>query len=785
MPLVRIMSVSVCRLLLMLALVSSGAVWSHAILLAAPAAAQTTAIRQIQVYGNRRVEPETVRSYLKFSVGDAYDAEKANSSIKALFSTGLFSDVRIDRSGSDVIVEVVENPVINQVAFEGNSEIDTETLRGEVQLKPRSVFTRARVQADAQRILDVYRRQGQYAAVVDPKIIELEQDRVNLVFEISEGPATKVKGINFVGNHAFTDTELRDVISTTEKGWLDFLKGTSVYDPDRMNLDRELVRQHYLKNGYPDAQVVAANAELDRDGSGFFVTFAIEEGELYEFGTTKVESTVSDVDAKAFESDMLTDSGDTYDAQKIDKTVERLTQSISNDGNAFARVRPNAQPDPVNHKIDISYVIEEGPRVYIDRINVIGNTRTKDYVIRREFRLAEGDAYNPALVEGAKKRLKALGLFKGVEVKRRPGSSQDRVVLDVEVVEQSTGELSFGAGFSTAEGVIGDISITERNLMGNGQFLRLQLSGSLERMQVDLSFTEPRFLDRNLAAGFDIYHKEIDQQSQSGFKSRNTGFGLRLGFPLGERLWMQTNYSLSRDEIFDVYENSSEAVKESEGTFYTSLIGTSITYDQRNNAQNPTSGFFLQGGTSVAGLGGDVNFVRFSAEARGYYPITDHITFVGRAIGGHILGWGGDDIRLNDLYFRGGETIRGFDRAGFGPRDLSTNDALGGASFWATTAEVRFPIPLIPEDLGISGALFADAGSLWGAGAGAVDALSGCTTSNGSACLVDSNAIRSSIGASILWTSPVGPIRMDFAKVLTKQSYDEEQLFRFGAATKF
>lgn len=784
MPLVRIMSVSVCRLLL-LALVSSGAVWSHGVLLASPAAAQTTVIREIQVYGNRRVEPETVRSYLKFSVGDAYDAERANSSIKALFATGLFADVRIDRSGSDVIVEVVENPVINQVAFEGNSEIDTETLRGEVQLKPRSVFTRARVQADSQRILDVYRRQGRYAAVVEPKIIELEQDRVNLVFEISEGAATKVKGINFVGNKAFTDTELRDVISTTEKGWLDFLKGTSVYDPDRMNLDRELVRQHYLKNGYPDTQVVAANAELDRDGSGFFITFAIDEGERYEFGTTKVESRVSDIDAAAYESKMLTDSGDEYDASKVDKSVDELTESVTKDGYAFARVRPNPQADPINHKMDITYVIEEGPRLYIDRINIVGNTRTKDYVIRREFRLAEGDAYNPALVEGAKKRLKGLGLFKTVEVKRRPGTAQDRVVLDVEIEEQSTGELSFGAGYSTAEGVIGDISITERNLMGNGQFLRLSLSGSLERMQVDLSFTEPRFLDRNLAAGFDIYHKEVSYQSESGFDSRNTGLGLRLGFPVSENVWMQTSYNLSRDEIYDVSPGASPAIQESEGTFYTSMIGTTVTYDQRNDPRNPTEGLWFQGGTSFAGLGGDVQYVRFSAEGRGYFPITDNITFVGRAVGGHILGWGGEDVRLLDLYFRGGETVRGFDRAGFGPRDLRTGDALGGATYWATTAELRFPIPLIPEDLGISGAVFADAGSLWQAGAASEAALADCPPVNGEACLADSGSIRSSVGASILWTSPVGPIRMDFAKVLTAESYDEEQMFRFGAATKF
>ncbi len=785
------MSVRVHRLLLVMALISPGVVFAHGVLLAPPAAAQANAIRAINVEGNRRVEPETVRSYLQFAPGDAYDPAKVDGSIKALFATGLFSDVRIDRSGADVLVTVVENPVINQIAFEGNSEVDTETLRNEVQLKPRAVFTRARVQADVQRILDVYQRQGRYAAAVDPKIIELEQDRVNLVFEIAEGPATKVKGIHFVGNHAFGDSQLRDVISTTEKGWFDFLKGTAVYDPDRMNLDRELLRQYYLKNGYADAQVTAANAELDRDGSGFFVTYTIDEGEPYTFGSVNIESTVPQVQPTAYRGKLQTKEGDTYDASLIDKTTEDMTLAVSQQGYAFARVRPQPQPDPVTHKINLNYVIEEGPRVYIERINVIGNTRTKDFVIRREFKLAEGDAYNPLMVDQAKKRLKNMGLFKNVEVKRRPGSAQDRVTLDVEVVEQSTGELSFGVGYSTSEGVIGDISLTERNLMGNGQFLRLSLSGSFERLQVQLSFTEPRFLDRNLAAGFDLFHKEVDMTSQSGFMSRRTGGGLRLGFPLSEKLWMQTNYTISRDEIFDVDTGASLAIQESAGINYTSLVGTALTYDLRNDPKNPTKGLFFQVGADLAGLGGDVQYTSFSAEARGYYPITDKITFVSRAIGGTIQGWGGQDVRLIDLFFKGGETVRGFDRAGFGPRDLNTSDALGGANYWATTAEIRFPIPFVPDDLGIQGAVFADAGSLFGAGAGVKNAAQGCGAGffNGTnwtaVCIADSSAIRSSVGASLMWASPVGPIRMDFAHVLSKETYDQEQFFRFGAATKF
>ncbi len=752
------------------------------------AQAQGVVVRDIQVIGNRRVEPETVRSYLHFSVGDPYDAGKADSSLRALFGTGLFADVEIERQGNTVVVRVIENPVVNQVAFEGNSEIDDQTLEAEVQLKPRSVYTRARALSDSQRILDVYRRQGRFAAVVEPQIIELDQNRVNVVFEINEGIATKVNGIHFVGNRAFSDSQLRDIITTTQSGWFDFLKGTAIYDPDRMNLDRELLRQYYLKNGFADVRVVSGNAELDRDGTGFLLTFVIEEGEPYVFGDVRIESSLPELQPETLNAELLTRPGETFNASYIDKTVEKLTLRTSEQGFAFARVRPRADRNPMARAIDITYEIDQGPRVYIERINVVGNLRTKDHVIRREFRLAEGDAYNPLLVDQAKNRLQALGFFKSADVKRRPGTAHDRVVLDVEVVEQPTGELSFGAGYSTNEGVIGDVSITERNLLGNGQFLRLAVGGSVERFQIDLSFTEPRFLDRNIAAGFDLFHKEVDQLSESSFKSRRSGGSLRMGFPVAENIWMSTSYTLSHDDIFEVDESrASRAVLEAQGSSLTSAVGTAITYDTRNHPRNPNRGLYFQVGTDFAGVGGDVQYVRIQGEGRAYYPITDEITFVGRIIGGHIEGWGGDDVRLLDLYYRGGETVRGFDRAGYGPRDTLTGDALGGKTFWAATAEVRFPLPLIPDELGMSGAVFADAGSLFGAGGLAKDLNTECADKDISEgiCLADDASIRSSVGVGLLWNSPLGPLRLDYAYALSKEDYDETQSIRFGASTKF
>ena len=770
---------------------AAGALWVDA--RCAQVAAQDGRIREIRVTGNRRVEPETVRSYLPFTVGDAFDSEKISRGIRALFGTGLFADVKVDRQGGTLVVAVIENPVVNQIAFEGASAVEKATLSGEVQLKPRSVFTRAKVQGDVQRILDVYRRQGYFAATVEPKIIELDQNRVNVVFEIREAKATKVKSIQFIGNRAFSDSQLRDIITTTQQGLFDFLKNTAFYDPDRLALDRELLRQYYLKNGYADARVVSVSADLDRDGTGFFITFVVEEGDLYHFGDVRIESGLKGVNPDKLYGELLTKPKQIYNASDIDKTVERMTLVVSEQGYAFARVRPRADRDVVSRTISLLYVIDEGPRVYIERINIIGNTRTRDHVIRREFRLAEGDAFNPMMVDRAKKRLQGLGFFKTVEVKRRPGSAPDRVILDVELLEQPTGELSFGAGYSTSEGVIGDVSLTERNLMGNGQFLRLRLSGSATRMQIDLSFTEPRFLDRNIAAGFDLFHKETLQSSVQPYNARKSGGSLRAGFPLAENLWLSTSYTLSRDEIYDVDKNlgddgriASLAIRRAEGEFWTSSIGTSISYDKRNHTKNPTRGYFLTAAAEFAGAGGDVQYIRTLGEGRFYYPITNHVTFVSRVMGGHIQGWGGEDVRLLDLFFKGGETVRGFNRSGFGPRDISTGDAIGGTTFWSATAEVRFPLPLVPDDLGMKGAVFADAGSLFGLPSdikalnGTVDAATGKGVN-----IVDSAAIRASAGVSLIWDSPLGPLRADLGWALMKESYDNEQLFRFGASTKF
>jgi len=749
-------------------------------------------IQDIRVEGNKRVEPETVRSYLTFSTGDAYDPAKVDESLKALFATGLFQDVRIRREGSTIVIVLVENPIVSRVAFEGNREVEDDTLAAEVQLKARAVYTRARVQADVQRILDVYRRQGLYAAQVDPKIINLDNNRIDVVFEISEGPSTKVRAINFIGNSAFSDSQLRYVISTTQTNLLSFLKGTNVYDPDRLNLDRELLRQFYMKNGYADVRIVSATADLDRDGRGFFITFTIEEGERYRFGPIDVESALPSVNVDALRHVILTRTGRVYNAEKVEKTIEALTIEVSQQGYAFGQVRPRFERDEATHTMGIVYTIDEGPRIYIERINIVGNFRTEDNVIRREFRLSEGDAFNRLLVEAARKRLRALGFFKTVDIDTQPGSAPDRVIIVVKVEEQPTGELSFGAGYSTSEGVIGDISITERNLMGKGQYVRLGFSGSLERAQVDFSFTEPHFLDRNLAAGFDVFYKEVDFQDVASFSQRDAGGDIRLGFPIADNTQLGLRYKFEKEDIFNVSSNASLAVKESAGTSNVSSVGYTVAYDTRNLPQSPTSGIFASFSQDLAGVGGDVNYIRSVADARGYYPITNKLTLVGRVQGGNIEGWGGDDVRMTDLFFKGGETIRGFKRAGIGPRDACedpvtgervhpcSKDALGGKVYWATTAELRFPFPFIPDNLGMQGAVFVDAGSLFDPSDFALNAVA-----REGSFIFDSSQVRLSSGFSIIWQSPLGPLRADIAQALLKADFDKTEIFRFGASTNF
>lgn len=748
-----------------------GAAVGALVLQSAPTAAQDGQIRRIVVEGNQRIEPSTVESYLAVRPGDPFDPQRLDDSLKSLFATGLFDDVALDRQGDVLVVRVVENPIINRIAFEGNKRLEDDVLEAEVQLRPRVVYTRARVQNAVNRILELYRRNGRYAAKVEPKIIELPQNRVDLVFEINEGPVTGVGGITFIGNEQFSDGTLRGVIQTTESAWYRFFTSDDTYDPDRLAFDQELLRRFYLARGYADFQVVSAIAELTPAGDEFFITFTLEEGPQYRFGDVAIDSRIKDLGTEQLQPLVETKSGEVYNAEQVERTIQKLTDKVGELGYAFANIEPQLRKNPDALTIDLTYAIDEGQRVYVERIDIGGNVRTLDEVIRREFRLAEGDAFNTALLRRSRQRIQNLGYFDQVEVKTEPGSTPDKVVIDVRVTERSTGELSFGAGYSTQDGVLGDIRLRERNLLGRGQDVTANFTVSQRRQDIEFSFTEPYFLDRDLAAGIDLFRSRTDFQDESSFDERTTGGTLRLGYPLTENLRHAVRYTLRQDEIANVDDDASRFIREEEGDRITSLVGQTLSYDRRDVRFLPSEGYYLRLDQDVAGLGGDNRFVRHEGRADYFYPFFPDVVLNLGLGAGYIFGFAGEDVGIANRFFVGGSNLRGFSFGGIGPRDEETDDALGGNLYYVGTAELRFPLGL-PEDLRIFGRTFVDAGTLT-----EID-VSGDE-------LEDTGNLRVGAGVGLSWLSPLGPLSIDFAQALKKDSGDNTETFRLSFGTRF
>ena len=727
-------------------------------------------ISELFVEGTRRIDPTTVISYMTVKEGDQYTADQVNKSLKKLYATGLFRDVTINLEGSILTIRVVENPVINRIAFEGNKSLEDDALNLEIQLRSRIVFTRTRVQQDVKRILELYRRSGYFAAVVEPKVIQLEQNRVDLVFEINEGVKTGVKQISFIGNQEFSDSNLKEVILTRVSRWYRFFSSADTYDPDRLTFDRELLRRFYLEHGYADFRVISAVAELTQDGTGFFITFTIDEGPRYKFGKIQVESKIKEVDPKFLYPAVKAEKGDWYNSKTVESDIVKITTEVGNRGFAFINIRPVVKRDTKTRIIDITYSVQEGPKTFIERIDIRGNVRTLEQVIRREFRLVEGDAFNAAKLRRSKQRIRNLGYFSKVDVIKKPGSARDKTVVEVDVEEQSTGELTVGAGFSTSDGLLGEVSLRERNLLGRGQDLGVKARVSSRSQSYKLSFTEPYFWDRQLAAGFDIFRTTRDRGSQSGFDEKRTGGALRVGYSINEEWSHHLNYGLERQDITNVQSDASQFIRAEEGNKIKSSLGHTLTLDTRDSRQEPTEGYIFRLSNTVAGLGGDIRNVRSTLKAQYFYQFAKQ--WVGTVKGEYSRVFGiGQDVRVLDRYSLGGDSFRGFNTSGIGPRDRSTNDALGGLTRAVGTAELVFPLGL-PEELGINGALFTDIGTVFG-------------TDESSDLIQDESEPRITVGAGISWKSPMGPMRMDFGYPIKKADFDKTEVFRFSFGTRF
>ncbi|MEM8800660.1 MAG: outer membrane protein assembly factor BamA, partial [Pseudomonadota bacterium] len=764
------------------------------LLLAVPASAQTRGtVSFVTVSGNQRIEADTVRSYVGLSPGDGFNDQVLDRALKRLFGTGLFADVQIRPRGGQIDVTVVENPIINRVVFEGNRRIEDDEMREEVRLRPRTVYTRAKVQADVQRIIELYRRSGRFATTVEPKVVQLEQNRVDLVFEINEGDKTGVRRINFIGNRVNSDRALRGEIVTKENRFWRFFSSNDTYDPDRLAFDRELLRQYYLSTGYADFRVTSAVAELTPDRRDFFITFVVEEGEVYEFGDISVASEIRDLDSSLLENVVLAKSGRRYDARLIEDTREAITNIAGVLGYAFVDVRPEVRRDREKRTLNIVFRVLEAPRVYVERINIFGNTRTLESVVRREFRLSEGDAFNTALIERSKQRIRRLGFFQDeLEVEQIPGSGPDKVVLAVNLEERATGQLSLGAGFSSVDNFLINFSIRNTNLLGRGQDLRLGLNLSGRRRSIDLGFTEPYFLGRNLAAGFDFFLSEIDNVTESAFEQSTIGGQLRAGFPVTERLSLGLRYTLRRDSIeipASLIPTVSPILAASLGDRVTSSIGYSLIYDSRNSAIRPTRGQRLVFSQEFAGLGGDERFLRTRLD----YDFFKTLRFLERnwilrlgTEAGFIEGIG-EDVEINNNFFLGSPRFRGFDIRGVGPRALNfdpngiliSDEALGGRAFYLSSAELEIPLGETIAELGVRASAFVDVGSLFSLD---VNPLVNVDASN---IVADTPTPRVTVGIGFSWRSPFGPFRIDLGRAIISEEFDETEFFQFNVGTQF
>ena len=805
---------------------------------AATAAAQyqpPERILTISVIGNQRVEANTVASYLLFAPGDPYSEDRIDLSLKTLYATGLFADVVIDPRDGNVIIEVIENPIINRVIFEGNKSLKADKINDEISAEPRSLFTRSQVQEDVTRIIELYRQSGRFGATVEPKVVEQPQNRVDLIFEISEGPVTGVRRINFIGNNEFSDRKLRKEIATAESRWYKVFSSNDNFDPGRLEFDREQLRTFYTDRGFADFRVTSATAELTPDQEDFYITFSVDEGGEYRWGDVSVETELEALNKDFLRGVVPIREGEVFNSSTIETAIDALNFIAGTSGYAFVDIQQDLRLDRETKTVDLVFNIVEGPRVYIERIDVVGNTTTLDYVIRRELELVEGDAFNRVLLDRSRNRVRALRFFEEVEIEESQGSAPDRAVVEVRVKEQPTGELSFSAGFSSADAFLVDLSITQRNLRGRGQLLRFVIRASSNRREIDARFTEPRFLGRNLAAGVELFDVQIDFLDEAGFRSTRTGGQVSLAFPLTQNTSLSGRYSLRSESIEfpqesqcdqilnDNLENNLSATNtqllslcQQVGGRLSSILGYTFGWDRRNDPITPTGGFDFRFSQDVAGVGGDVRYLRTDARGNYYKGLFPNVIASATLAGGYIRGWGGDPIQVNDRYFKGNFEFRGFDNAGIGPRVVNYNadtgstliqsgggvfdgrrQALGGNLFGLAAAEVSFPVGL-PQLLG---SVFIEAGTvglldedfqynvITDPGASGLTAGSSCDgiTTPGVICqrTIDSLDPRVTAGASVFWESPFGPIRFDFTQPIVKQPFDDRQSFQFTTRTRF
>jgi outer membrane protein insertion porin family len=743
--------------------------------LACVGGAQAATIAGIEVQGNERVEAETIRSYLPFKTGEVFDNSQSSDVVRSLFATGLFANVTLEQDEKGTVtVQVVENPLVNKVVFEGNKDVDSKRLEEITQLKPRSIYSPAKVQADVQALQGAYRARGRFTTQVNAQLIQRDQNRVDVIYNVTEGEKTRIAKIAFVGNQKFTDADLQAVIATKRSTWWRFLSTADAYDPARLEVDRDMLRRFYLSRGYADVQITSAVAELSRDRKDFVITYTVFEGPQYNFGDVKLtlQAEAEGLDMASLQQQVTMKNGELFNAKRVDDTTDKLIDALGSKGFAFLDVKPDFAKREAERKVDVSYAITPGPRVYVNRINIEGNNRTRDNVIRRELRLAEGDAFNSEKIKRSQDRLTYLGYFEKAEITRAESDQPDRMDLNVKVKEQSTGEFNLGAGFSTYDGFLTTASVKERNFLGRGQEVGIDYALSQRQQNFNLSFTEPYFMNQQLALGGDLYNTRSDFQDESGYDTAVSGGAFRLGFPVNEFTRNDLRLGYKATKIEGVGINANQFVKTEERDRNAVSLGNVYTYDTRDSSINPTRGTRLSVGGEYAGFGLDTSYLRGTFSGSYTYSVWEDwaLTFGGRA---GVVEPIGDKLPIYEHFVGGGQdTLRGFKYGGIGPRDRGTNDSLGGKYMVGHSIDLVFPITNALDELGVKGVLFSDGGIV-------------STFDRNSTAIVDENTYRITAGTGLNWRSPIGPLRLQFGFPLVKAEKDQTQVFSFAIGTRF
>lgn len=768
--------------------------------------AQAAVVSNIDVRGNERIDDITVASYLTIEPGQSFSNFDIEDSIKALFATGLFSDVSIFQQGSTLIVDVDENATINKVFFEGNSRLKDDALKSIVTLRDQGTFSDELAGIDVERIDEAYGRVGRRDATVSYEVLPLANNRVNVIYRVNEGDKTKISSINFVGNFTFSERRLREVISTKQSGLLSFLQTNDVYDPNRLNADEEALRNFYFNKGFADFQILSSNADLDEVNNEYTVTITVEEGARYTFGNIDIDSTVPGLDPSGLTDLYKTIPGNEYSAKKVEDTILAITERVSEEGFAFVEVVPRGNRNFETNTIDVVYLVDEGARVFIEDIVILGNDRTRDYVIRREFDVSEGDAYNRVLMQKTRERINALGYFENVDISTQPGSGPDRVRVVVTVIEQSTGDISLSGGYSSNGGATGQVSLTERNFLGRGQFLRVSLNSGEDETGYNFTFREPYFLGYRVSAGISLSASESDETEERQYAVDSTSGTLSFGIPLTENLNSSVFYTYKNTDtransaLLDPGDQGNADTELSAGLFddlgdYTaSGFGFQLVYSTLDSTKTPREGIRASWRQTFYGAGGDARYSSSVVNLVGYHLLSEEedIVLFGRVRGGHLEQFGGDGtnsitdtLRTVDNFQARGKTVRGFDSFGYGPRDPLTGDPLGGQTYWNATAEVLFPLPFVPRSIGLRGAFFADAGQVFNPGDGTIAAISNVAGFGDPQGQLESDSVRASVGASVIWDSPFGPLRLDYAVPIASESFDDIEEFSFGVSSAF